>query len=98
MKAADLDPNDQVVRAAVFGQQVQDFLQGPLGDYLLRQAERRLKELLEELKKVDPAMMLHICALQAEIRYLEGFEAWLGTAVQEGLTAMAIIEGDDLDA
>jgi hypothetical protein len=95
LKPADLDPNDSTVRAAVFGQQVQDWLKEPVGDFCLRQAERELHAAVEMLKTIDPSNRLEITRLQERIRLYEHFEAWLGNAVQEGLTAVAIIEGED---
>jgi hypothetical protein len=98
MKEANLDPENPTVRTAVFGQVVQEFLKGEIGDFLIRRAESKLAALTERLKKIQPDKALEIAALQAEIRFLEGFEAWLGDAVREGLTAAAIIDGEDIDA
>ena len=98
MRAAGLDPESPTVRTAVFGQQVQDFLHGPIGDFLIKRAETQLHQLIERLKDANPDDPFAIVKLQAEIKYLEGFERWLGDAVQEGLTAMAIIDGEDIDA
>lgn len=78
----------------MFGVEVQDFLRGPIGDFLLKRAEQRLSRLIEELKRVDPGQTLKVADLQAEIRHVEGFEAWLGEAVQAGITAIAIIDGE----
>lgn len=98
MREANLDPESPTVRTAVFGQQVQDFLNGPIGDFLLRKAEKRLERLVETLKRINPDQRTDIVRAQAEIAHLERFEQWLGEAVQDGLTAMAIIDGEDLDA
>lgn len=95
MRPAELNPQDPIVRSAVFGQQVQDFLKGEIGDFLIKKAEARLAWLLGKLKVADPDNPYAIAKLQAEIDHLERFEAWLGTAVQEGLTAIAIIDGED---
>ena len=94
MKPVGLDPEDPLVRTAVFGQDVQDFLCSPIGDFLLKRAEQRLARLIEELKRVDPAQRMKVAGIQAEIHHVEGFEAWLGEAVQAGITAIAIIDGD----
>lgn len=98
MKEARLDPKDDTVRTAVLGQQVQDFLATPVGDLLIKRAELRLALLIQQLKTIDPAKTLEIAKLQIEISHLEQFEGWLGNAVQEGLTAVAIIDGEDIDA
>ena len=98
MKPSNLDPNDPTVRSAVFGQQVQDFLRSEVGDFLLKRAESRLAVLVQGLKTIDATKILEVTNIQAEIRHLEGFEHWLADAVQEGLTAQAIIDGEDIDA
>lgn len=89
-----LDPNDPLVEQAVFGVEVQDFLRSPIGGFLLKRAEDRLAVLLDGLKKQDPLEPTKIVLLQAEIRHLEKFEGWLAEAVQAGLTAVAIIDGE----
>lgn len=93
-RALGLDPEDPLVRTAVFGVEVQDFLRGPIGDFLLKRAEQRLDLLIGKLKNEDPSSSSKILALQAEIRHLEMFEGWLAEAVQAGLTAVAIIDGE----
>ena len=94
MKAAGLDPEDPLVRQAVFGVEVQDFLRGPIGDHLIKRAEDRLAALTRQLKRQDPAEPTKIVLLQAEIRHLEQFEGWLAEAVQAGITATAILDGE----
>jgi hypothetical protein len=89
-----LDPEDPLVKQAVFGVEVQDFLRSPIGDFLLKRAENRLEVLIGQLKKQDPSESSKILALQAEIRHLEMFEGWLAEAVQAGITAVAIIDGE----
>jgi len=95
VRAANLDPNDPQVRTAVFGQQVQDFLASPIGDYLIKRAEHRLALAIDELKTIDPTKVQAVMALQKEIGLLEGFEAWLGDAVQDGLTAIAALDAEE---
>jgi hypothetical protein len=95
MRAANLDPNDPLVRAAVFGEKVQEFLRGDIGDFLLKRAETELAAALESLKSVDPGKTTAVVVLQERIRQLEHFESWLGNAVLEGLTAISVIEGEE---
>lgn len=95
MRAANLDPNDPLVRAAVFGEKVQEFLRSDIGDFLLKRAETELTAAINSLKSVDPMQMTTVIILQERIRQLERFETWLGDAVQEGLTAISVIEGEE---
>lgn len=95
MRPANLDPNDPQVRTAVFGQQVQEFLQGEIGTFLIRQAERELVQTIEALKKISPELSQSIAQLQNKIQLLEGFEAWLGNAVQDGLNAIRTIDNEE---
>jgi hypothetical protein len=89
-----LDPENPLVLTAVFGVEMQEFLRSPIGDFLLKRAETRLQSLLHDLKTMDATQSLKIAGLQAEIRHLEAFEGWLAEAVQAGLTAVAIIDGE----
>jgi hypothetical protein len=95
MRPANLDPNDPAVRTAVFGQEVQDFLHSPIGDFLLKRAEAKLEQAISKLKKINPEDATGIITLQNEIELLEAFESWLGDAVVEGLTAIAVLEGEE---
>lgn len=94
MRAADLDPENPTVRAAVFGVQVQEFLQGSIGSFLISKAELRLQALVVKLKRHPAHDSMAIAILQAEIKHLELFESWLGDAVQSGLMAQAELEAD----
>lgn len=95
MKAANLDPEDPQVRAAVFGEKVQEFLRGEIGTFLIRRAEAQLEDAVEALKHLDARVPETIIRVQERIKLLENFEGWLGDAVQEGLTAIAIIDGEE---
>lgn len=94
MKAVNLDPEDPQVRVAVFGERVQEFLRSEIGAFLLRKAEADLANQIDELKRANVGNSNHIIRLQVRIELLEKFEGWLGDAVQEGLTAIAIIDGE----
>lgn len=94
MRPVNLDPNDPTVRVAVFGQQVQDFLSTPIGDYLLKKSQRELEAAFDNLKKADPFKPEEILALQLEIKWAEHFQVWLGGAVQDGINAEAALEGE----
>jgi hypothetical protein len=95
MRPANLDPNDPQVRIAVFGEQVQEFLHSPIGDYLIKQAERELQDAIDQLKAVDPTQVQSVTLLQIQIQQLEKFESWLGAAVQDGLNAIRAIDNEE---
>lgn len=94
MKQLGLNPQNPMVAVAVFGQQVQDFLTGPIGSYLMTRSETRLAILIKELKEAPPVDHSLIQSLQIEIRYLENFQAWLGDAVADGLLAIKQLEAE----
>lgn len=98
MREVNLDPDDPAVRSAVFGKQVEEFLQGDVGGFLIRQSEKALTHLTDQLKKVKASDTEAIIRLQCRIEFLERFQIWLGSAVQDGLTAQRIIDGEEDDA
>ncbi len=98
MHAVNLDPNDPQVRTAVFGQQVQEFLRSEIGHFLIQRAEKELGEAIEKLKTANPRDAENIVRLQVQVALLEKFESWLGDAVQDGLTAIANIDGEEDNA
>ena len=90
-----LDPNDPDVRVAVFGKQVEDFLQSDIGDYLIKRSQAQAEEALEELKRVWPWRRRRIQQLQNRIKVAEDFQLWLGYAVASGHQSMTRIEGEE---
>ena len=94
MRPPDLDPNSPTVRVAVFGQQVKDFLESPVGDYVVQRASAERTKAIEGLKTVNPFSSEDVLKLQLEVRWAEHFLGWLGAAVQDGQNAESQIEGE----
>lgn len=84
--------NDPVVKTAVLGQQAEDFLNDPIGSYLLKQSRSDEAEAMEMLKKHDPHDWRGIQALQNRIAVAENFQVWIGIAIREGAQALNQIE------
>lgn len=94
MKSAGLDPEDPTVRTAVFGQQVTDFMESPVGQYLEARVLSELEDATRRLKTIDPAVWSDVYRIQLEIKWAENYLAWLGAAMQDGLNAEAQLEGE----
>lgn len=90
-----LDPEDPDVKVAVFGKQVEEFLQSDIGDYLLKQSEFNANQAINELKSVSPWRRNRIRHLQNKIRISEDFQNWLAEAYAAGKQAMNNLEGKD---
>lgn len=88
----ELDINNPVVRDAVLGRQVEDFLDSDIGKYLVQRAEEEANEALEELKKVAWWRHNRLKWLQNRIWVTEHFQMWLGQAYREGIQALQSIE------
>jgi hypothetical protein len=88
-----LDPEDPLVQAAVFGKQVQEFLQEDIGNYLVGLARDQGDVAMRELKTVDPTETERIIALQMRIQIADNFIQWLAEAVAMGLQAQQTLEG-----
>jgi hypothetical protein len=91
-----LDPADPVVNAAVFGKQVEDFIRSDIGTYLIKKCTGEENEAVERL--VERAhVMSHeeVLAEQSIIARSRGFRDWLGYAVQDGLQALTMLEGEE---
>lgn len=89
-----LDPDDPLVRTAVLGLQVKEWLEGPVGDFVMGRVRQRLSSLERSLKTIDPLKTMEVARLQAEIKHWEGFVGWMGEAIQAYETAAAIIDGE----
>jgi len=83
---------DAIIRRAVFGEQVQQFFNSPLGQYLQHRMQAEWQEAVAEFAKCDPSDAEKVRQIQAKMRYAEHFEQWLGEAVQAGLQAIGVLE------
>ena len=90
-----LNPDDPLVETAIFGQQVEQFLSGDIGKYLVRRAETEAEHATEALKKVHPWRTRRIRELQNIIWVAEHVQKWLGEAILDGRQALNVIEGND---
>lgn len=87
-----LDPNDPLVRNAVLGREVTEWMEGPIGAFVMDRVRKRLAVLEQSLRTIDPFKDPGpISKVQAEILHWEGFAGWLGDAIQGGVNAEQII-------
>ncbi len=91
----DLDPNDPVVRTAVQGKVVEDFLTSDIGKMLARYAQECVDKSTEELKTISPLRVFKVMKLQHHIEMWEGFQQCLANAIMDGENAMNILQGDE---
>ena len=90
-----LNPNDPVVRTAVFGRQVEEFVNSDIGRHIAKRADDEINDCLEELKRISPDWpwgRRKIARLQNRIATAERVMNWLAEAITEGHQAMNIIE------
>lgn len=89
------DVGDPLVKSAVFGAQVQQFLDSDVGQYLLSRTEQEREEAIEELSKVSPWRRRRITHLQNKVWVCDHFHKWLADAIIDGENSTRIIEGND---
>lgn len=90
--SAMLDISDGIVETAVFGKQVEYFLNSQIGQYLLNHARQQSGEASDKLKRVSPWRRRRIQELQNTIACWEAFENLLVGAVQDGEQATRLLE------
>ena len=93
-----LNPEDPVVRLAVFGRQVEDFVNSEIGRFITRRADDEIADCLDQLKTISPAYpwgRRKIARIQAQIGVAERVMQWLAEAITNGQQAMNIIEDKD---
>jgi hypothetical protein len=89
-----LDSSDPVVRTAVFGKQVEQFLESDIGGYLTQRAKDQSETFTAKLKEVDPTDWEKVMALQMKIHEAENILGWLGDAIRAGLQATEHLKED----
>ena len=92
MKTDDVPP--QLLDTAIFGKQVENFLNTELGKYLVGRAEAQAERAHEQLARVLPWRRRRIQQLQNEIWLAERFQQWLAEAIMDGEQAVNLIEED----
>lgn len=91
----DLDPEDPVVRTAVLGKVVEDFLTSDVGKILTDHAKTEVDKSTDELKLVSPLRIFRVMKLQHRIEVWEGFQQALANVIMDGLNAMDTLKGDE---
>jgi cation transport ATPase len=86
------DDKELLMRRAVFGEQVGQFLSSEIGAYLLERAKDEAERSVDKLKKCDPSRADLVRSLQVEVWRAESIEQWLREAVADGLRALEILE------
>jgi hypothetical protein len=81
-----------LLRTAGLGMDIEAFLGGPVGTYLIRRSEDEIKEAVSDLCRADPDDAKGIRDLQNRIWRAEAFQQWLAEGVQEGYQAAKIYE------
>lgn len=82
------------VRWAVFGKQVEDFLSGDIGRYLVSKCEAESDEATSLLKVVHPWRTRRVRELQNRIMVSEAILRWLANAIEEGHAAVEQLKGE----
>lgn len=92
LRPLGLDPDDPVVRNAVLGVEVTEWMKGPIGSFVMDRVRKRLEVLEANLRSLDPFKEPgQIAKVQAEILHWAGFAGWLGDAIQAGVNAQNIL-------
>lgn len=87
------DPAEEhLMREAAFGINVANFLESPLGTYLIKRAEEDILTAQAALVEADPHNWQEIQRQQNIIRVAESIQRWLADAVAQGDQARRILE------
>ena len=91
-----IDPDEPLVRTAVFGKQVEDFLASDIGDYLLQKAKHDEQDAIEQLiVGVGTLEERQIREIRARIYWSRQFVQWLGEAIDMGRQSLEMLKEDD---
>lgn len=82
-----LNEDSPVLEAAVFGREVELFLESNVGIYLTQCCAAEIEEATEKLKRIDPHKWEEVYALQAKVWRAESVMGWLADAIRSGTQA-----------
>jgi len=86
------EENEVLLERAVFGQQVEAFLHSEIGSYLINRAQSEVEEALRKLRNCSESELKQI---QSEVWRAESIVIWLSQAVEDGLRALNILDGEE---
>lgn len=96
MRERQLDPNDERVEIARFGREVEMFLEGTIGQFMLQRAVKVSEDATTELvKNAHTLDRDQIRNLQTLIAFGDSFKGWLTEAVESGHAAIELLKEDD---
>jgi hypothetical protein len=90
----DIDlPDDPKVEQAIFGREVQDFIEHDrIGKYLIAKAMAEIESAATELLTVDPTDVGKLRFIQNRAAVANLVRVWLGQAVQDGMNAEVVLQ------
>ena len=92
-EAAGLDQKDPRYEEAIFGAEVENFVDNhPIGRYLVERAKSDLEEAKTELLATDPTDSMKIRAIQAKAGTAANVRDWLREAIMAGRAARFSLE------
>ena len=91
------DQLEALIRSATLGKQIEGFLSSDIGKYLQARAQRTYNAAVEEFKVVNASDADEVRRIQMDMWKAEAFMGWLAQGVQEGLTSLGILQGEDDD-
>ena len=87
----DIDLEDPKVEEAVFGREVEDFVENDrIGQYIVRRAKERILEAQAELLKVDPTNADEVRRWQNHAAVADMVRAFLEEAIRDGRSLAAV--------
>jgi hypothetical protein len=89
----ELPPDDPKVAQAVFGREVEIFIdEHPVAKYVIDRAREDLEKAHIALVEIDPTDAPGIAALQLDARVASRVRGWLGEAIEQGRQAGVLLQ------
>jgi len=83
-----LNPDEPTVRWAAFGRQIELFLDGDIGRFLVEKAKVQIEDATAKLVVADPYNSQEIQKLQNRVKVAESIIEWLAEAIAAGHSAL----------
>lgn len=90
-----IDPESPELRRAVFGRQVELFLESEIGEYLRQCAQAEIDNAVRALSEVDAEDPKAVRQIQTKLKVAESVMGWLGDAITQGQQARQMLEATE---
>lgn len=89
------EENEELIKAALLGKQVENFLSSDVGRYLKNRITEERAQAISQFAACNPTDQSAIIRIQNQLLRADSMISWISGAITDGLTALNILESGE---